>query len=80
MRTKTITSTSSIDEESHDGPTPARLERVLTTFDLTSLGIGSCVGTGMYVVAGLVARNVAGPSAVLSFCIAALASILSGIV
>ena len=78
MRTKTIASASSIDEESSDGHTPGRLERVLTTFDLTSLGVGSCVGTGMYVVAGLVAKNVAGPAAVLSFCIAALASILSG--
>lgn len=46
--------------------------------DLTSLGVGSCVGTGMYLVAGMVAKNVAGPGVVISFVIAAVASIFSG--
>lgn len=46
--------------------------------DLTSLGVGSCVGTGMYLVAGMVARKFAGPGVVISFIIAALASIFSG--
>lgn len=53
--------------------------QVLTTLDLTSLGVGSCVGTGMYLVAGMVASNVAGPSVILSFVVAAVASIFSGI-
>lgn len=54
------------------------LAKVLTTADLVSLGVGSCVGTGMYVVAGLVAKATAGPGVILSFIIAAAASILSG--
>lgn len=54
------------------------LQRCLTTFDLTSLGVGSCVGTGMYLVAGLVARKFAGPGVALSFVIAAIASLFSG--
>lgn len=54
------------------------LAKVLTTVDLVSLGVGSCVGTGMYVVAGLVANAMAGPGVILSFIIAAVASILSG--
>ena len=79
LRTKTILSQSSVDEEGgHGGEKRGELEKVLSTFDLISLGVGSCVGTGMYVVAGLVARNVAGPAVILSFLIAALASILSG--
>ncbi|XP_053716098.1 probable cationic amino acid transporter [Synchiropus splendidus] len=58
---------------------PVGLAKVLTTFDLVSLGVGSCVGTGMYVVAGLVAKATAGPGVILSFIIAAVASILSGV-
>ena len=50
-----------------------KLAQVLTTMDLISLGVGSCVGTGMYVVSGLVAKEMAGPG-----IIAAVASILSG--
>ncbi|KAM6977251.1 putative cationic amino acid transporter [Aplochiton taeniatus] len=57
----------------------AGLAKILTTIDLVSLGVGSCVGTGMYVVAGLVAKAMAGPGVILSFIIAAVASILSGV-
>lgn len=53
-------------------------QKCLTTLDLTSLGVGSCVGTGMYLVSGMVARNYAGPGVIVSFFIAALASIFSG--
>ncbi|XP_064459614.1 probable cationic amino acid transporter [Ornithodoros turicata] len=56
-----------------------QLKRCLTTLDLTSLGVGSCVGTGMYLVAGMVARNIAGPGVILSFIIAAIASLFSGV-
>uniref|UniRef100_A0A8B9Q9W3 Solute carrier family 7 member 14 n=1 Tax=Apteryx owenii TaxID=8824 RepID=A0A8B9Q9W3_APTOW len=56
-----------------------KLARVLTTLDLISLGVGSCVGTGMYVVSGLVAKEMAGPGVIVSFIIAAVASILSGV-
>lgn len=55
-------------------------QKCLTTLDLTSLGVGSCCGTGMYLVAGMVARNIAGPGVIFSFIIAAVASIFSGII
>ena len=55
------------------------LKKLLTTWDLTSLGVGSCNGTGMYVVAGLIAKRLAGPGVVISFIIAGVASLLSGI-
>lgn len=55
-----------------------RLARVLNLFDLSSLGIGASLGVGVYVLAGNVARNIAGPAVVLSFLIAAIASVFAG--
>lgn len=74
IRTKDLRQLQSEDPRSNK----PKLKKCLTTLDLTSLGIGSCCGTGMYLVAGMVARNIAGPGVVLSFVIAAVASIFSG--
>ena len=45
-------------------------------FDLTSLGVGTVVGIGVYVVAGELARDVAGPAIVLSFILAFISATL----
>ncbi len=49
------------------------LKRCLTAWDLTLLGIGCIIGTGIFVLTGVAAAQHAGPAIVLSFVISGLA-------
>ena len=64
FRTKNTTP----DDLDHTG-----LHRCLTAFDLTLLGIGAIIGTGIFVLTGIAAATQAGPAVVLSFVVAGIA-------
>jgi APA family basic amino acid/polyamine antiporter len=49
------------------------LKRVLTAFDLTLLGIGCIIGTGIFVLTGIAAATYAGPGIIASFVVSGLA-------
>ena len=49
------------------------LKRTLTAVDLTLLGIGAIIGTGIFVLTGTAAANQAGPAIVVSYMAAGLA-------
>jgi len=64
FRTKSVTDEASGKSE---------LKKVLTAFDLTLLGIGAIIGTGIFVLTGKAAANQAGPAVVLSFIVSGFA-------
>lgn len=58
---------------------PECLRRVLTVWELISIGIGCMVGVGIFVLPGVEAARHAGPGIILSFAIAATAAALAAL-
>ncbi|MDA9600437.1 amino acid permease [Nitrosomonadales bacterium] len=50
-----------------------QLKRCLSAFDLTLLGVGCIIGTGIFVLTGIVAATHSGPAIIISFIIAGTA-------
>jgi amino acid transporter len=63
----------------HDDESNDELHRHLTLFDLVCVGVGATVGSGIYVVTGLIAHSLAGPSTFISWTLAGCAACLSGL-
>lgn len=56
-----------------------RLRRVLGPLQLTSLGVGCIIGTGIFVLTGRAAHDMTGPSLILSFVVAGTACIFAAL-
>lgn len=55
------------------------LQRCLSAFDLTLLGIGAIIGAGIFVLTGVAAATKAGPAIIFSFLLAGLTSTFSAL-
>src|SRR6266704_2648260 len=62
-----------------EATTDTSLKRALSALNLTTLGIGAIIGTGIFVLTGQVAAQNAGPAVVLSFILAGIASIFAAL-
>jgi APA family basic amino acid/polyamine antiporter len=73
-----LSTTRSIAELQAEAERPS-LRRALGPLNLTALGIGSVIGTGIFVLTGTAASQNAGPALVISMMIAAAACALAGL-
>lgn len=71
---KRMFATKSIDQLRADAEEGHGLKRALGAFDLTMLGIGCVIGTGIFVLTGRAAAANAGPAVSVSFLLAGIAS------
>lgn len=56
-----------------------RLRRCLGPLELTALGVGAVIGTGIFVLTGVAAHDRTGPALMLSFVAAGLACIFAAL-
>jgi len=69
----------SVTDLQKEAETDHSLKRALGALNLTTLGIGAIIGTGIFVLTGTVAALNSGPAVVLSFAIAGVASIFAAL-
>src|SRR6202047_1188351 len=74
-----LLATKSIAELHEQESTGNQLRRALTATQLTLLGIGGVIGTGIFVVTGVAAANNAGPALPLSFIVAGIGCTFAGL-
>ncbi|WP_099974073.1 amino acid permease [Lactobacillus terrae] len=57
----------------------AHFEKTLTKWNLIALGIGSIIGTGIFILPGIVAYSTSGPAITISFILAAIVCVLAAL-
>jgi APA family basic amino acid/polyamine antiporter len=73
FRRKSVTALQAEAEGDHS------LKRALGAVNLTALGVGAIIGTGIFVLTGTVAAQNAGPAVVLSFVLSGIASVFAAL-
>jgi basic amino acid/polyamine antiporter, APA family len=56
-----------------------RLHRILGPYQLTALGVGAIIGTGIFILTGVAAHDRTGPALMLSFVLAGLACVFAAL-
>ncbi|MBV8783252.1 MAG: amino acid permease [Gammaproteobacteria bacterium] len=74
-----LLATKSIAELHEQESSGNQLRRALSATQLTLLGVGGIIGTGIFVLTGVAAANYAGPALALSFIIAGIGCALAGL-
>src|SRR5919204_3913958 len=64
-----------LSEEAGEG----RLRRILAPVQLTSLGVGAIIGTGIFILTGVAAHDRTGPALMMSFVLAGLACVFAAL-
>jgi APA family basic amino acid/polyamine antiporter len=76
---KQLLATKSVDSLIEEAESEKALARSLTAVDLTMMGIGAIIGTGIFVLTGTAAAKNAGPAVLLSFVFAGFAASFAGL-
>ena len=72
LRHQNLFQTKSISKQLECSKGEYGLKKVLTPFELTLLGVGAIIGTGIFVITGVVAADYSGPALVVSFSISGI--------
>ncbi|KAG0311203.1 hypothetical protein BGZ99_010320 [Dissophora globulifera] len=73
-----LTNTRTFASLDHESET-SQMKRVLTVKDLAAMGVGAIIGTGIFVLTGVVAHEKAGPAVCISFILAAVVAGLAAL-
>lgn len=79
VRTKDIDTVIHQNDESPEGEGAPGLSKRLTMFDLVGFGVGIVIGTGIFTLTGVQAKNNAGPGIVIAFAIAGIVAMLAAL-
>lgn len=79
VRTKDVDDVVRQNDEEPGGDHHARLSKRLTQWDLMGFGIGIVIGTGIFTLTGVAAKNDAGPAVMISFLVAGVVAMLAAL-